>query len=405
MDIFFESLGYLVVRLVGYTAGQWVQLEFWLVCRFLEGGCLRFTSSSCNRAKPKAADNVFGLNMVTMRFCLTGLQNSSDIPPHFQPSPPYGRRLSATCDLLVFPSPELSLVVNCTKLSYVVMASATWADHRGVEGKVRDNILHSNKGKAFLVFRGKPREEEREIRLDQDSSFSEGCCLQTEAETSTVLDWRDYFDHHTLPLSRRDPSRWPHFPSNYRQVVARYSDELKMVAQKLLGLISESLGLPTSCIEDAVGEFYQNITISYYPACPQPHLTLGLQSHSDMGAITLLIQDHVGGLQIFKDSQWITVHPQSHAILVILADQMEIITNGKYRSAQHRAITNSSSPRLSVATFHDPAKTAKISPASELISSSSPPKYREVKYGDYVSSWYTKGPKGKRNIDALLVNS
>ncbi|KAJ6333746.1 hypothetical protein OIU77_009597 [Salix suchowensis] len=153
------------------------------------------------------------------------------------------------------------------------------------------------------------------------------------------------------------------------------------------------------------GNFYQNITISYYPACPQPHLTLGLQSHSDMGAITLLIQDHVGGLQIFKDSQWITVHPQSHAILVILADQMEIITNGKYRSAQHRAITNSSSPRLSVATFHDPAKTAKISPASELISNSSPPMYREVKYGDYVSSWYTKGPKGKRNIDALLVNS
>ncbi|KAJ6728781.1 2-OXOGLUTARATE (2OG) AND FE(II)-DEPENDENT OXYGENASE SUPERFAMILY PROTEIN [Salix koriyanagi] len=195
---------------------------------------------------------------------------------------------------------------------------------------------------------------------------------EAEAETSTVLDWRDYFDHHTLPLSRRDPSRWPHFPSNYRQVVARYSDELKIVAQKLLGLISESLGLPTSCIEDSVGEFYQNITISYYPACPQPHLTLGLQSHSDMGAITLLIQDHVGGLQIFKDSQWITVHPQSHAILVILADQMEIITNGKYRSAQHRAITNSSSPRLSVATFHDPAKTAKISPASELISNSSP---------------------------------
>ncbi|CAK9140156.1 unnamed protein product [Ilex paraguariensis] len=74
-----------------------------------------------------------------------------------------------------------------------------------------------------------------------------------------------------------------------------------------------------------------------------------------------------------------------------------IITNGKYRSAQHRAITNSSRARLSVATFHDPAKTAKISPALE------PPRYREVVYGDYVLSWYTKGPEGKRNIDALLI--
>ncbi|KAL9687768.1 hypothetical protein QQ045_009823 [Rhodiola kirilowii] len=28
--------------------------------------------------------------------------------------------------------------------------------------------------------------------------------------------------------------------------------------------------------EDAVGEIYQNITISYYPPCLQPELTLGL---------------------------------------------------------------------------------------------------------------------------------
>lgn len=69
----------------------------------------------------------------------------------------------------------------------------------------------------------------------------------------------------------------------------------------------------------------------------------------------------------------------------------------------HRAITNPDRPRLSVATFHDPAKPVKISPASELITDSSPAKYPGVVYGDYVSSWYTKGPEGKRNIDALLL--
>ncbi|KAL3575917.1 hypothetical protein D5086_021200 [Populus alba] len=290
-------------------------------------------------------------------------------------------------------------------------ACAQWGAFHITNHGVPVELLDQIRGVGLSFFKDCPVKDKLKYACDPNSPASQGYGskmlrpkAEAEAETSTVLDWRDYFDHHTLPLSRRDPSRWPHFPSNYRQVVAHYSDELKLVAQKLLGLISESLGLPTSCIEDAVGEFYQNITISYYPACPQPHLTLGLQSHSDMGAITLLIQDHVGGLQILKDSRWITVHPQSHSILVILADQMEIITNGKYRSAQHRAITNSSSPRLSVATFHDPAKTVKISPAFELTRNSSPPKYREVKYGDYVSSWYTKGPKGKRNIDALLIN-
>jgi len=211
-------------------------------------------------------------------------------------------------------------------------ACAQWGAFHITNHGVPFELLDQIRGVGLSFFKDCPVKDKLKYACDPNSPASQGYGskmlrpeAEAEAETSTVLDWRDYFDHHTLPLSRRDPSRWPHFPSNYRQVVAHYSDELKLVAQKLLGLISESLGLPTSCIEDAVGEFYQNITISYYPACPQPHLTLGLQSHSDMGAITLLIQDHVGGLQIFKDSRWITVHPQSHAILVILADQMEVI--------------------------------------------------------------------------------
>ena len=107
--------------------------------------------------------------------------------------------------------------------------------------------------------------------------------------------------------------------------MVEYSDCMKALAQKLLAFMSESLGLPASCIEDAVGDFYQNITVSYYPPCPQPELTLGLQSHSDIGAITLLIQDDVGGLQVFKDGEWIMVQPLSDAIVVILADQTEVL--------------------------------------------------------------------------------
>lgn len=107
--------------------------------------------------------------------------------------------------------------------------------------------------------------------------------------------------------------------------MAEYSDHMKVLAQKILGLISESLGLQSSCIEESVGEFYQNITVSYYPPCPQPELTLGLQSHSDMGAVTLLIQDDVGGLQVFKNGEWITVQPLSHGVLVILGDQTEVL--------------------------------------------------------------------------------
>ena len=48
--------------------------------------------------------------------------------------------------------------------------------------------------------------------------------------------------------------------------------------------------------------------------------------------------------------------------------------------------SNPDRPRLSIATFHDPAKTIKISPASELITDLSSARYWGVIYGDYVPS-------------------
>lgn len=69
----------------------------------------------------------------------------------------------------------------------------------------------------------------------------------------------------------------------------------------------------------------------------------------------------------------------------------------------HRAIVNADRARLSVATFYDPSKSRKICTAPQLVCKEHPQKYRDVIYGDYVSSWYSKGPEGKRNIDALLI--
>ncbi|XP_020100646.1 probable 2-oxoglutarate-dependent dioxygenase ANS [Ananas comosus] len=281
-------------------------------------------------------------------------------------------------------------------------ACAEWGAFHVVNHGVPLRLLDAIRG-AGLSFFAAPMAEKLRFACDPASPASEGYGSRMLAKDDGVLDWRDYFDHHTLPESRRNPSRWPGFVPSYRDIVVEYSNSMKELAQKLLHLISRSLDLPPSYIEEAVGEVYQNITISYYSPCPQPELALGLQAHSDMGTVTLLIQDDVGGLEVLKDGEWVIMQPLPDAIVVILADQMEIISNGEYRSAQHRAIVNSNRARLSVATFYDPSKARKIYPAPQLINEHRPAKYREVLYGDYVSSWYSKGPEGKRNIDALLI--
>ncbi|KAJ4977305.1 hypothetical protein NE237_002411 [Protea cynaroides] len=283
-------------------------------------------------------------------------------------------------------------------------ACGEWGAFQVINHGVPKQLLDCMRSAGLSFFKEFPEDERDKYRCDLNSAASEGYGSKMLMKEDSVLDWRVYFDHHTLPLSRCNPMRWPDSHPHYRETVMEYSDHMKTLALKLLTLISESLGLPSSCIEEAVGEIFQNITVSFYPSCPQPELTLGLQAHSDMGAITLLIQDEVAGLQVLKDGQWLTVQPLSDAIVVLLGDQTEILSNGRYRSAVHKAITNAKNDRLSVATFHDPAKTTKTFPVAELINESSPPRYREVVYGDYVSSWYTKGPDGKRNIDGLLIH-
>lgn len=204
-------------------------------------------------------------------------------------------------------------------------ACRDWGAFHITGHRIPVDLLQRIKEIGHTFFNDSTIADKLKYACDPNSAASEGYGSRMLERDDTVLDWRDYFDHHTLPFSRRNPSRWPHFPADYRQVVTKYSDQMGSLARDVLGLVSESLGLPTQCIEEVVGEIYQNITFSYYPPCPQPELTLGLQAHSDMGAITLLIQDEVGGLEVMKDGEWVVVQPLGDdAIVVLLADQTEV---------------------------------------------------------------------------------
>lgn len=92
-------------------------------------------------------------------------------------------------------------------------------------------------------------------------------------------------------------------------------------------ILSENLGLEENHIQKAFGgkENGACMRISFYPKCPQPDLTLGLSPHSDPGGITLLFaDDHVEGLQVRKDHNWVTVKPIPNAFVVNLGDQMQV---------------------------------------------------------------------------------
>ncbi|KAJ6301337.1 hypothetical protein OIU77_015611 [Salix suchowensis] len=179
-----------------------------------------------------------------------------------------------------------------------------------------------------------------------------------------VQDWREIVTFFSYPTRTRDYSRWPDKPEAWRAVTEEYSQKLMELACKLLGVLSEAMGLETEALTKACVDMDQKVVVNFYPKCPQPDLTLGLKRHTDPGTVTLLLQDTVGGLQATRDNgkTWITVQPVEGAFIVNLGDHGHYLSNGRFKNADHQAVVNSNSSRLSIATFQNPAPDATVYP-------------------------------------------
>jgi len=110
---------------------------------------------------------------------------------------------------------------------------------------------------------------------------------------------------------------------------------------------------------------------------------MGVHHHTDAGALTLLLQDNVGGLQVFHEDTWKDVPPVPGTLVVNIGDIVKVWSNDQYHAALHRVVASSHLDRYSVPFFYNPVYTANYQPLPEIRGEKVAPHYSPINWGHF----------------------
>lgn len=256
-----------------------------------------------------------------------------------------------------------------------------------------------------------PLEEKRKVRRDEVRVMGYN---DTEL-TKNVRDWKEVFD-----FSVEDPTlvpgndsegvakwtnQWPEKPAELREACEEYVKEVQKLCDKLMGLIALSLGLPANRFSGFFKDQTSFVRFNLYPPCSIPHLALGLGRHKDDGALTVLAQDDVEGLEVKRktDGEWVRVKPTPNAFIINVGSALQVWSNESYESVEHRVVVNSEREKFSIPFFLNPAHYTMVKPLEELTSEQNPPKYRPYNWGKFFVS-RTGSNFRKLNVENIQIH-
>ncbi|CAI0559060.1 unnamed protein product [Linum tenue] len=205
---------------------------------------------------------------------------------------------------------------------------------------------------------------------------------------SAAASWRDTMGCVAAP----DLPPPEQLPDATRDILIEYSKQVKRLSKTILELLSEALGLEPNRLNQLGCGAGQLLLGHYYPACPEPEVTIGVTDHTDASFITILLQDQIGGLQVLHRNKWVDVQPRKGALVVNLGDLLQFI------SVSHRVVPKRIGPRISVACFLRPLihkgdtdSPPVYGPIPELLSEENPPVYVEADVREFMRIHSSRG--------------
>ncbi|MFC0599008.1 isopenicillin N synthase family dioxygenase [Streptomyces palmae] len=281
-------------------------------------------------------------------------------------------------------------------------------------------VGHGVTGAADLLdlsrrFFALPEEERRELDI-LDSPHFRGYSALGRERTRGVPDQRQQLDigpeRPVRPPAPGEPSyrwlagpnQWPTGLPELRPAVIDWMDRLTEVSHRLLRLLLESLETPADFLDTVVAPDPQvHFKLLHYPgpaeAADVDPADQGAGVHKDLGLLTLLVQDEVGGLQVaVEDDHFVDVPVVPGAFVVNLGELLEVATRGYLRATVHRVTRPAPGvDRYSMPFFYSPRLEASMRPLpSRYVSGAGgvvhdPDNPLFACYGDNVMKGLTRG--------------
>lgn len=106
------------------------------------------------------------------------------------------------------------------------------------------------------------------------------------------------------------------------------------MVEKILQVLIANLGVSEEDSNKTMDSLngLKMVNMNYYPTCPNPELTVGVGRHSDLGSLTVLLQDGIGGLYVKleedKDGrnkgEWVEIPPINGALVINVGDTLQV---------------------------------------------------------------------------------
>ncbi|KAI0268183.1 Clavaminate synthase-like protein [Gloeopeniophorella convolvens] len=196
-------------------------------------------------------------------------------------------------------------------------------------------------------------------------------------------------------------NQWPQESDapGFKQTMLSFFQTCHELHTIVMRSIAVGLDLDELFFEDKINEQYHNLRLLSYPSIKTSLLKKDGQAragaHSDYGTLTLLFQDHVGGLEVENPHtrHFQPARPIPGTIVVNAGDLLARWSNDLLRSTLHRVVAPStesadsegSTPtRQSIAFFCNPNGGAKISCLPNCHGPGNEAKYAPVTTEEYI---------------------